>query len=93
MLHHDANRTSGRLSLVKQLPRIFNSNPVDLQPTLETARLLLRPFRMEDAPTHSREGIMREAVRKDGRFEDLVLYAVLAPDWLSTTPAPMPRVV
>jgi hypothetical protein len=48
---------------------------------------------MEDAPTHSREGIMREAVRKDGRFEDLVLYAVLAPDWLSTTPAPMPRVV
>lgn len=28
-----------------------------------------------------REGILRAAVRKDGRFEDLALYAVLAPEW------------
>lgn len=28
-----------------------------------------------------REGVLREAVRKDGRFADLTLYAVLAPEW------------
>lgn len=28
-----------------------------------------------------REGVLRGAVRKGARFEDLALYAVLAPDW------------
>jgi RimJ/RimL family protein N-acetyltransferase len=39
------------------------------------------------------EGVMRDAVLKWGRFEDLALYAVLAPDWTSAPPAPMPGVV
>ena len=39
------------------------------------------------------EGVMRGAVRKWGRFEDLALHAVLAPDWHAAPPAPVPRVV
>ena len=39
------------------------------------------------------EGVMRGAVRKWGQFEDIALYAVLAPDWHAAPPAPMPRVV
>jgi len=27
------------------------------------------------------EGVMREAVRRWGHFEDLALYAVLSPEW------------
>ena len=33
-----------------------------------------------------REGILRAAVRKDGRFHDLALYAVLAPEWRPAAP-------
>jgi RimJ/RimL family protein N-acetyltransferase len=39
-----------------------------------------------------REGVLRGAVRKWGRFEDLALYAVLAPEWAAAPPAPVPRV-
>lgn len=33
------------------------------------------------------EGTLRDAVRKGGRFEDLALYAVLAPEWPAVRPA------
>ena len=39
-----------------------------------------------------REGVLRGAVRKEGRFEDLVLYAVLAEDWRAAPSASGPRV-
>jgi RimJ/RimL family protein N-acetyltransferase len=39
-----------------------------------------------------REGTLRGAMRKWGRFEDLVLYAALAPDWMAAPPVPMPEV-
>ena len=37
-----------------------------------------------------REGTLRAAVRKDGRFEDLALYAVLAPEWTLAGAASIP---
>ena len=40
-----------------------------------------------------REGVLRGAVRKWGRFEDIALYAALAPEWETVRPAPPPRVV
>ncbi len=36
------------------------------------------------------EGTLRAAVRKDGRFEDLALYAVLAPEWTLAGEAVLP---
>jgi ribosomal-protein-alanine N-acetyltransferase len=38
-----------------------------------------------------REGILRDAVRKWDRFEDLALYAVLAPEWQTVRPSAMRR--
>lgn len=38
------------------------------------------------------EGLLRAAVRKSGRFEDLALYAVLAPEWAAAPPVPLPDV-
>ena len=37
-----------------------------------------------------REGTLRAAVRKDGRFVDLALYAVLAPEWTIAGAAVIP---
>lgn len=39
------------------------------------------------------EGVMREAVRRWGRFEDLALYAVLSPEWQQARPGAPSRVV
>lgn len=39
------------------------------------------------------EGVIREAVRRWGTFEDLALYAVLGPEWDAARPAPPPCVV
>ncbi|HET7459072.1 MAG TPA: GNAT family protein [Gemmatimonadaceae bacterium] len=36
------------------------------------------------------EGTLRAAVRKDGRFEDIVLYAVLAPEWTAARAGAVP---
>jgi Acetyltransferases, including N-acetylases of ribosomal proteins len=38
------------------------------------------------------EGVLRGAVRKAGRFEDLALYAVIVDDWRSASSVPAPRV-
>ena len=37
-----------------------------------------------------REGVLRGAARRWGRFEDVALYAVLAPEWEAVRPAPPP---
>ncbi len=89
------------------------ARPVDTgmtgQPTLQTARLMLRPWDMADAPGlqglagrreiadtmvrnpasgralektgMKREGLLRQCVRKWGRFEDVVVMAILREDW------------
>jgi ribosomal-protein-alanine N-acetyltransferase len=38
------------------------------------------------------EGLLRAAVRKAGRFEDLALYAVLRPEWATASAIPLPDV-
>ncbi len=38
------------------------------------------------------EGTLRGSLRKWGRFEDAVLYAVLAEEWAAAPGASMPRV-
>lgn len=37
-----------------------------------------------------REGVLRGALRKWDRFEDVAIYAVLAPEWRTADPASMP---
>ena len=40
-----------------------------------------------------REGVLRDAARRWGRFEDLAVYAVLAPEWATARLGAAPRVV
>jgi [ribosomal protein S5]-alanine N-acetyltransferase len=39
-----------------------------------------------------REGLLRDAIRKDDRFEDAVQYAVLEHEWMQQPPVPFPDI-